>query len=128
MFGGQQGNGRDLSGEDGFIVIIPDDKGSPRYTSSSLSTSLFSFFMSHYLFVFFCIIIIFLTEGKGQKYGCERETLIGCLSHMLGPGREPIAWVCALTGNRTHDLLVYGMTLQPTEPHQPGPCLIILLL
>ena len=38
---------------------------------------------------------------------------------------EPATWVCALTRNRTHKLLVYGTMLQPTKPHQPGlPVLI----
>ena len=34
----------------------------------------------------------------------------------IGPATE----VCALTGNWTHNLLVYGMTLQPTEPPGQG--------
>ena len=28
--------------------------------------------------------------------------------------------VCAPTGDRTHNLWVYWMTFQPTEPHWPG--------
>ena len=28
---------------------------------------------------------------------------------------EPTTWICALTGDRTCDILVYGITLQPTE-------------
>ena len=34
-------------------------------------------------------------------------------------GIEPTTWVCALIGNQTCHLSVYGSTLQPTEPHQP---------
>ena len=33
---------------------------------------------------------------------------------------EPTTYACALTGNQTPDPWVYGTTLQPTEPHQPG--------
>ena len=35
-------------------------------------------------------------------------------------GIELTTWVCALTGNRTCDLLVYWTTLQPTEPPGEG--------
>ena len=35
-------------------------------------------------------------------------------------GVESTTWVLALTGNRTCNLSVYGMMLQPTEPYWPG--------
>ena len=39
---------------------------------------------------------------------------------MLGLGIKPATQVCALIRNRTHSLVVYGNTLQPTEPCWPG--------
>ena len=47
--------------------------------------------------------------------GRERETSTGCL-----PGIKLATQVCTLTRNQTPNLLVYGMTLQQVEPHQPG--------
>lgn len=35
-------------------------------------------------------------------------------------GMQPITWVGALIGNRTHHLSVYKMTLQPTVTYWPG--------
>lgn len=46
----------------------------------------------------------------------EGESSIGSQLHASSLGIEPITWVCALTGNPTHHLLVYRTVLQPTEP------------
>ena len=46
-------------------------------------------------------------EKDGEKHQCERNI------DLLPPQ-------CALTGNQTHNLSVFGTMLQPTEPHQPG--------
>ena len=35
-------------------------------------------------------------------------------------GIKPSTQVCALTRDQTLNLLVYGTTLQPTEPHSQG--------
>ena len=35
-------------------------------------------------------------------------------------GIEPATWVCALTGNQTHNISIYRTMLQTTEPHWPG--------
>lgn len=43
-----------------------------------------------------------------------RETLIDCLPYVPQQGIELTTYVCALTGNQTHHLLLYRMTLQPT--------------
>ena len=66
-------------------------------------------------------------ERWREKHQCEREAFFGCPlyvtrqgSYVPGLGTEPASYLCALTGNRTHNLLVYGTTLHPTEPHQPG--------
>ena len=58
------------------------------------------------------MLLDFEREGKEG-----RETSIGCLSHAPRPGTEPLTYVCVLSGNRTHNLSVYRMMLQPTEPH-----------
>ena len=56
----------------------------------------------------------------------ERETLmcdrtpVSCLPYMPWLEIEPTTQVCALTGNQTCNLLVYGMTLQPAEPPGQG--------
>ena len=73
-------------------------------------------------------IDFFYREGVGgggrerhtqtDRYLCERETLISCLLYAPQPGIEPTIYVCALTGDHTHNLLVHGTMLQPTEP--PG--------
>ena len=47
---------------------------------------------------------------KGEKHTCERETLIGCLTHTHPNWAEPAAWACALTGNQTLNL----------QPHHVG--------
>ena len=48
----------------------------------------------------------------------EKETSTGCLLHVPQPGIEPTTYVCDLTGDWTHKLLVYRTKSQPTE--QPG--------
>ena len=54
-------------------------------------------------------------EGRQrEKHQCEREALTSCLPY------------CAVTGNRTRNLLVYGMTLQPNEPLGQGPVIHFL--
>lgn len=54
----------------------------------------------------------------------EREkTFIGCLPYMPRPGMGHTTSVCALTGNPTRKLSVYGKTLRPTElPSQGAAC------
>ena len=62
----------------------------------------------------------------------ERETLIGGLPYAPQWGVKPATWVCALTRNQTHDLLVYGMMLQLTGQLSQGKnvfcfCLVFLV-
>ena len=45
---------------------------------------------------------------------------ISCLLDVPWLGIKPSAWVCALTENWTHSLLVYGTMLQPAEPPGQG--------
>ena len=56
----------------------------------------------------------FKREGKGgrkgKKHQCERETLIGCLSHVPQPATELTSQASALTGNQTSDLSLCGTT------------------
>ena len=49
-------------------------------------------------------------ERKGKKHQCERETLIGCLSHVPQPATELTSQASALTGNQTSDLSLCGTT------------------
>ena len=46
--------------------------------------------------------------------------------YALQLGIETSSRVCALTGSRTYDLLVYGMMRQPADPRRPGLTLTIL--
>ena len=46
-----------------------------------------------------------------EKHQCERGTFVGCLLHTPQLGIGPTTQVCALTGNRTSDLLLCGMML-----------------
>ena len=49
-------------------------------------------------------------EGRGEtereRHGCERKTLTGCLLYTPQLGIGPETQVCALTGNRTRNLLM----------------------
>ena len=72
------------------------------------SGSFLIFFYSHSRT---CLLIL----ERGGRREREKKTLISCLSNRLQRGIKPAAQVCALTRNRTRDLLVYRTTLQPTE-------------
>ena len=63
---------------------------------------------------------IFIDLREREKHQCGRERLISCLPYAPLLGTEPITSVCALTRNRTHNLLVFRKTLQPTEPPGQG--------
>ena len=49
-----------------------------------------------------------------------RETSIGCLLHAPQPGTKPTTQECALTRNRTGDLLLCRMTLNQLSPAGQG--------
>ena len=49
----------------------------------------------------------------------EKHQLVA-ISYVPWPGIELATWGCALIGNWTHDLSVYGTMLQQTELHWPG--------
>ena len=51
-------------------------------------------------------------EGGRER---NRETLIGCLLLVPWLGTEPATQVCALTGDQTYNLLVYGRMLHPAD-------------
>ena len=78
----------------------------------------FFFFLRFYLF-------IFRERGRegekeGEKHQCVRETLIDCLSPALQPGTRPATQACALTGNRTGDLLFCRMILNQLSHASQG--------
>ena len=56
------------------------------------------------------------TDGSASSSSGPTRKLLWELQH----GTKPTTWVCALARSQTHNLSVYGMTLQPREPHQPG--------
>lgn len=59
-------------------------------------------------------------EGRSRETPMRETNVPSVASYAPQLGTEPIIEVCALTGSGTCDLLVYGMVLQPTEPHWPG--------
>ena len=70
-----------------------------------------------------CLLTLEKEEGRGREQERERETSmwetsIGCLLYMPWPDFIPATQVCALTGDRTQNLLVYETMFQTTEP--PG--------
>ena len=60
---------------------------------------------------------LFLERGEGREKEKERNISVWLplTPHLLGTW--PATMACALTGNRTGDILVYRMMLQPIEPH-----------
>ena len=44
-------------------------------------------------------------EREGRKHQCQRETSTACLPYAPWQGTEPVTQLCALTRNRTGDLL-----------------------
>ena len=93
---------------------------SPFVTLIFLSSQTLGFIIYLFLNMFIDFEIEEGREGMEEK---GRETSIGCHPYASRLGIEPATWVCALSRNRTPNLLVCGTTLQPTEPHQPGPSL-----
>ena len=91
--------------------------------------------MRFFLSTWFLRVVIFLSsledilidyrergrEGVRKK---GRETLMW--ERNMDPlSLTPTTYVCALTRNIICDLSVYGVMLQPTEPHQPGPRVVL---
>ena len=74
--------------------------------------------MKHLTYSFFRFYLFILGErgregeNKGEKHQCERQTSISCLSHLpwLGTGPWSTTQACALTRNRTSNLLLYRLT------------------
>ena len=65
-------------------------------------------------------MLIDFKGGEGRETPMGKRN-IGQLPLVSAPTRtNPKTQACALAWNQTHDLLVYGTTLQPTEPHWPG--------
>ena len=62
----------------------------------------------------------------GEKHSCVRKALIGCLSNVPWLGTGPSTQACALTGNRTGDLLLYGTTFNQLGHAGQGPTPILL--
>ena len=63
-------------------------------------------------------------EREGAKHQCVRDTSI-TRPHQ---GTWPATQACALTRNRTGDLLVHRLAgTQSTEPHQPGLMVFLII-
>ena len=75
--------------------------------------------------------LLILERGKGKEKVRERNINMRerntnwLLLYVPQPGTKTTTWACALTGNRTHDILIYGTMFQPIEPCQPGQKLLI---
>ena len=104
----------------------------------NLSVLFFSFsifdicvlFLSSIIFLISFSFFLILTQGyvywfERQKHWCGGKKSFGCLLYVLWSGIKITAYVCALTGEGTCSLLVYGMMLHPTWP--PGYILCIFL-
>ena len=59
-------------------------------------------------------------ERERERHTCDREALINCFLVVPRLVIEPETWVCAVTGKETCNLLVHGITLQPSEPPRQG--------
>ena len=59
-------------------------------------------------------------EKEVEKHVCAGEILMGCLSHAPQLGTWPTTKACALTRNRTRDLLVYRATPNPLSHTSQG--------
>ena len=84
-------------------------------SSSQIHCSFFFFFKSSSRT---CLLI--LQRGKERQREKGRETSIGCLLYAPWPGTKPTTRHVPWAGIKPMTFLVYGMMLQPTEPHQPG--------
>ena len=60
------------------------------------------------------------TQREREKERERRKYQLVVFLYVPLLGVESTTWVLALTGNRTCNLSVYGMMLQPTEPYWPG--------
>ena len=57
-------------------------------------------------------------RGGGRNIDVKKKQQSVAFLHAPQAGIKPATWLCALTGNRTCDLSIYGPILQLTEPHQ----------
>ena len=73
-----------------------------------------------------CLLILDKGKrGRERETSCERETLIGWLSHTPQTGGTPNLGICP-DQEWMQDPLGYGATLQPTEQHCPGHAFILM--
>ena len=75
--------------------------------------------------VCFFFKILFIFRGRGRERERGRETLIGCLLHTPQLGTGPATQACALTGNRTSDLLLCGTVLNQLSHTGQGYCRLL---
>lgn len=76
-----------------------------------------------YLFIYsliYLFILKFYFRERGRNINVRVKHRLAASTHAdLGPNPPP-GYVPCLAGNQTYNLLVYGTTLQSTEPHWPG--------
>ena len=70
-------------------------------------------------------VYLFLRDGgrEGEREGRSinvRKSSIGCLLYAPHPGTKPATQACALTGNRTGNLLLCGVTSNQVSHTGPG--------
>ena len=71
------------------------------------------------------ILFLFRERGReGEREGERNQCVVASCAPPLGTW--PATQECALTGSRTGDPLVCRLALNPLEPHQPGPAILVL--
>ena len=112
------------------VVLFPDLRN---YKSDSLTGSHTPF--QFCFFLFFALLCLFLSSPEEMLLDCRERARVGerernidvtekhrWVAPPLGPNQGPISqpWCAPWPGTDCEIFLVYGMMLQPTEPHQPG--------
>ena len=103
-----------------YILLISD-------LSFNFVNSYFTIFQVFLIFTWGYFFIP-LEREKGERernIDVREKHCVVAFWYMPQVGMKPAIWVCALTGNWTHDRAVYRTTLQPSEPHWPGPKLFL---
>ena len=75
-------------------------------------------------YTFFRKDLFIFRGGKGGKHRCERETSNACPSDAPGQGTKPTTQSCALTGNRTGNLLLFRMTSNQLRQARQGRAIL----
>ena len=110
-------------GSSGTARLLPTLK---RPHNSAIHRMFYPFFLINILKLILFLVsspevtFLFIAfRERGRERERKKHQLVVFL-HIPWPQIEPSTWVCAMTGNPTCDLWVYGTMFQSTEPYQPG--------